>query len=251
MTNIADHVRASRRTVALALTISFALPCTARTQAPIQQGSPTAQRLTSAVPMARTSGGTSTAAEPLLGVRLGLERRTLTSYLQARGWRVVVDSLEDVGEPALYAGSVDGHAAEIVAMFAPPERGGRVENLLVNFPVRSASELRGTYAWAYRRMQKQRCRPEVADGYDAQLDSLLTGAPVAVPARDAVPTQPPMVKGHTTVESGNMDWPEAVWPTTDGALGTRLFASVLDAASPWPYQVTLWTSALYSGSCER
>jgi hypothetical protein len=250
MTNIADRARASRRAFALALMVSVALPSAVRSQAPIQQGSPSSQRLTSAVPMARTSTGTS-AAEPLLGVRLGLERRMLATYLHARGWRVVVDSLEDVGEPALYAGSIDGHDAEIVAMFAPPERGGRVENLLLNLPVRSASELRATYAWAYRRMQKQRCRPEVADGYDAQLDSLLTGAPVAVPARDAVPTQPPMVRGHTTVESGNMDWPEAVWPAADGGMGTRLFASVLDAASPWPYQVTLWTSALYSGSCER
>lgn len=198
---------------------------------------------------AQVQQATRLTTEPVLGIRMGLERQALAMYLEPRGWRRAVDSLDDVGEPSLFVGRIDGHTAEILAMFAPYERGGRLENLLVNLPVRSEAELRSTYAWAYRRLAARQCAPEVGEEYRAQLDSLLAGRPVAVPARDAVPTQPPMFRGHTTVESGNMDWPEPVWPSADGTLGTRLFASVLDASAPWPYQVTLWSSGLYAGGC--
>lgn len=228
MTNIADR---ARRALRVLLVISPAwLSSTAGAQ--VQQ----ARALTT---------------EPMLGIGIGSEREALASYLEPRGWRRAIDSLDDVGDPSLFVGRIDGHTAEIVAMFAPYERGGRLENLLINLPVRSEAELRTTFAWAYRRMARRGCTARMGDAYRAQLDSLLAGKTVSIPARDSVPTQPPMIRGHTTVESGNMDWPEAVWPSADGSLGTRLFASVLDPSSPWPYQVTLWSSGLYSSECRQ
>src|SRR5689334_23228993 len=61
----------------------------------------------------------STGADPLLGLPLGGSRNVVTAFLTSRGWTRTVDSIStEVGKPSLFSGAVDGHAAEIVAMFS-------------------------------------------------------------------------------------------------------------------------------------
>lgn len=182
-----------------------------------------------------------TRPDPLLGVPLGGSRSAVSTYLESRGWKRTVDSVPSaVGKPALFNGIVDGRPAELVAMFS--ETRDRMLNLVVNVPVSSETELRSTYAWAYRRMEKLRCGATLPPDYRAQLDSVLAGRPVNVPDRAHVSVRAPLADGHTTVDPGNIDWPTPTWLAQGGDLGMRLSASMLAAESHWPYEITLWTS---------
>jgi hypothetical protein len=182
-----------------------------------------------------------TKPDPLLGVPLGGSRSAVSAYLESRGWKRTVDSVQNaVGKPALFNGTVDGRPAELVAMFS--ETRDRMLNLVVNVPVSSETDLRSTYAWAYRRMETLRCRATLPPDYRAQLDSVLAGKPVNLPDRAHVSVRPPLADGHTTVDPGNIDWPTPTWLAQNGDLGMRLSASMLAAESHWPYEITLWTS---------
>ena len=187
-----------------------------------------------------------TSPDPLLGIPLGGSRSVVTTFLTSRGWTRTVDSVPAaVGKPSLFSGSIDGHQAEIVAMFGISH--DRLLHLVVNFPAGSPRELETAYAWAYRRMEAARCRADLSADYRVQLDSLLAGKPVGLPNRDRTPIHPPVADGHSTVDSDpNVDWPSPSWLNAQGALGTRLSASMLAANSPWPYEATLWTSTLFT-----
>lgn len=182
-----------------------------------------------------------TRPDPLLGVPLGGSRSAVSAYLESRGWKRTVDSVPSaVGKPALFNGIVDGRPAELVAMFS--ETRDRMLNLVVNMPVGSETELRSTYAWAYRRMEKLRCGANLPPDYRAQLDSVLAGKAVTLPDRAHVSVRAPLADGHTTIDPGNIDWPAPTWLAQGGDLGMRLSASMLGAESHWPYEITLWTS---------
>lgn len=187
-----------------------------------------------------------TSPDPLLGIPLGGSRSAVAVFLSSRGWTRTVDSIPSaVGKPALFSGTIDGRAAEIVAMFS--DRRDRMINLVINLRASSPTELASTYAWAYRRMEKLRCSASLPADYRAQLDSLLAGKSVGIPDRSRVPLPPPEAEGHSSVDTdGNTDWPTPSWLTSDGSLGTRLSASVLAADSQWPYQVTLWTATAFT-----
>jgi hypothetical protein len=190
----------------------------------------------------------STSPDPLLGVPLGGSRSVVTTFLTSRGWTRTVDSVpEAVGKPSIFSGTIDGHPAEIVAMFGMTR--DRMLHLVVNFPAGSTKELESVYVWAYRRMEKLRCRASLPADYRIQLDSMLAGKPIGLPDRSHVYASRPVSAGHSTVDSDpNTDWPHPSWLTADGGLGTRLTASMLDTASRWPYEVTLWSSVMFAVS---
>ena len=177
---------------------------------------------------------------------MGGSRSAVSTYLSSRGWTRTVDSVPArVGKPSLFSGTVDGHPAEIVAMFG--DQRDRMVNLVVNLPAGSPKELASTYAWAYRRMESVRCRASLPADNRAQLDSILRGKAVGIPSRTRVRIPLPEAEGHSSVDTeGNTDWPMPSWLTVDGSLGTRLSASVLAAESRWPYQVSLWTATLFA-----
>ena len=182
-----------------------------------------------------------TRPDPLLGVPLGGSRRVVSSYLDSHGWKRTVDSVAGtVGKPALFSGTIDGRPSELVAMFS--ETRDRLLNLIINVPASSETELRSTFAWAYRRMETLRCGATLPADYRAQLDSVLAGKPTGLPARAQTSVRAPLGDGHSTVDPGNIDWPTPTWLAKAGDLGTRLSASMLAADSQWPYEVTLWTS---------
>jgi len=195
---------------------------------------------------AQTPDTTSTSPDPLLGLPLGGSRSVVNAYLSSRGWTRTVDSVSGaVGKPALFSGAIDGHPAEIVAMFGMDH--DRMVNLVINLPASSPKEFVATYAWVYRRLEALRCRASLQADYRVQLDSILAGKPVGIPNRSEVLLYKPVADGHSTIDTeGNTDWPMPSWLTSDGALGTRLSASVLDAQSRWPYEVTVWTATLFA-----
>lgn len=187
-----------------------------------------------------------TSPDPLLGIPLGGSRSAVSAYLSSRGWKRTVDSIPSgVGKPSLFSGSIDGHPAEVVAMFG--DHRDRMVNLVINLEASSPKELVSTYAWAYRRMETLRCRASLPADYRAQLDSILAGKAVGIPDRSRVRIPAPEAQGHSSLDiDGNTGWPMPSWLTADGSLGTRLSASVLAADSRWPYQVTLWTATLFT-----
>lgn len=187
-----------------------------------------------------------TSPDPLLGIPLGGSRSAVSAYLSSRGWKRTVDSIPSgVGKPSLFSGSIDGHPAEVVAMFG--DHRDRMVNLVINLEASSPKELVSTYAWAYRRMETLRCRASLPADYRAQLDSILAGRAVGIPDRSRVRIPAPEAQGHSSLDiDGNTGWPMPSWLTADGSLGTRLSASVLAADSRWPYQVTLWTATLFT-----
>jgi hypothetical protein len=187
-----------------------------------------------------------TSPDPLVGIPLGGSRSAVSAYLSSRGWTRTVDSIPSgVGKPSLFTGSIDGHPAEVVAMFG--DHRDRMVNLVINLEASSPKELVSTYAWAYRRMETLRCRASLPADYRAQLDSILAGKAVGIPDRSRVRIPSPEAEGHSSLDiDGNTGWPMPSWLTADGSLGTRLSASVLAADSRWPYQVTLWTATLFT-----
>ena len=197
---------------------------------------------------AQTAADTTTIRrEPVLGVPLGGDRQLVDTFLTARGWSRSLDSVpSEVGKPAVFAGRLDGRPAEIVAMFGNGSGRDRLINLVINLPAASDSALHATYAWAYRRMEGLRCRADLQRDYRVQLDSVLAGRRIGVPPASHVSHRAPLGPAHTTVESGNIDWPSPSWLTVDGSLGTQLTASSLAPESRWPFQVTLWTSSLFA-----
>ena len=186
-------------------------------------------------------------AEPLTGVELGSSRAFAVVYLERRGWRVVADTVVADGRRIGFKGSLDDHDAELYASFAPERRGGRLTNLVVNLPAPTPQALHATYAWAYRQMFTNRCEPDLAAEYRAQLDSVLAGRAIFI--RDvarvasATSTRQPMV---TSMAVSNIDWPEPIWLSREGTFGTALYAIANVSTSVWPYQVTIWSSTLFA-----
>jgi hypothetical protein len=187
-----------------------------------------------------------TSPDPLLGIPLGGSRSAVTSFLSSRGWTRTVDSIAGaVGKPSLFSGTIDGHVAEIIAMFGDGR--DRMVNLVINLPASSPREFQSTFAWAFQRMEALRCRATLTADYRVQLDSIVGGKRVGIPDRANVSIPAPLAAGHSTVDAeGNTDWPTPSWLTSDGALGTRLSATVLGAESRWPYEVTVWTSTFFA-----
>ncbi|HSQ32003.1 MAG TPA: hypothetical protein VLN49_19235 [Gemmatimonadaceae bacterium] len=187
-----------------------------------------------------------TSPDPVLGIPLGGSRSAVWAFLSSHGWTRTVDSIASaVGKPSLFSGTIDGHAAEVVAMFS--DQRDRMINLVINVRASSPTELASAYAWAYRRMERLRCPASLPAEYRVQLDSILADKAVGIPDRSRVPVPRPEAEGHSSVDTdGNTDWPMPSWLTADGALGTRLSASVLAAESAWPYEVSIWTATAFT-----
>jgi hypothetical protein len=187
--------------------------------------------------------------EAVLGATLGGSRRALKEYLAGLAWRQVFDTLGGTGPVVVYSGAIDGHKAEIVAMFGyySPDR---LINFFVAFPAGTPEELRATYLWAYRFMDRRRC-DAVISAEDRQKLNRIIAAPTVTPLpmehRMGIPVGP----GHAVIDLGNLLWPKPTWLAADGLSGVQLSASALPGDAAWPYQVTLWSGKILASRGRR
>jgi hypothetical protein len=187
--------------------------------------------------------------EAVLGATLGGDRHSLKQYLTGLGWNQAFDSIAGIGDPSVYTGAIEGHKAEVVAMFGYYSP-NRLINFFVVFPAATPAEMRATYLWAYKFMERRRCAAVVSAQDREKLNRI-----IATPEVKFLPTEHregrPVAPGHAVIDFGNLLWPKPTWVAADGMSGVQLSASALPRNAAWPYQVNLWSGKILAGKGTR